>query len=139
MSLRYIIPGGILKQDVTSITLVNNTEFIIDKTVPTDMRWILLGIKITNYDDVARTVSVIKFKEAAKTNEIKVYFSASVAAFGRQQWPNSSTGNPDYSPLPMLEILGPGNTIQIRWAAGGASSGSVDADGLVIEYLEVPI
>lgn len=128
---------GKLVQPITSVTLVNNTEKIIDKTVPSHKRWLLLSVKMVNCDNVARTLSIQKWKEAAITNHIKTLTTAATAAAARLQYPNSSNNLWDYSPLPQLEILSAGNTLRFIWGAGGVSAGATDADGLVIEYLEV--
>lgn len=138
--MRHSFPAGKIGQEVTSVTLANNTAKTVDTTVPAGKKWILISIKITNPDDVQRTCSMYKYKEAAKTNVIKIYDSSAVGAGGTAQHPNSITGvrtATEFHPQP-AEILAPGNTISVGWAAGGASSGGTDADGLVIEYLEVP-
>lgn len=136
--LALIFPAGELKQAVTSITLVNNTAKTQDVTVPAGVMWKVLNIKAINQDDVNRNITIVKYKEAAKTNFIKnLAYKANVAAGGGSlQWPNTQSGN-DFPSAWHEEIAVTGNTYAITWAAGGASTGSVDADGLVIEYLEL--
>lgn len=139
LSLVHTFPGGKPEQSVTSITLVNNTQKIQLVTVPTGKIWILLGIKVRNPDDVDRAVTIRKYKEAAKTNEIAVLFSVSLATGVAGHWPTeglSSTASRPSSTKP-AEIMIAGNSLEITWAAGGASAGGTDADGLVIEYLEL--
>jgi len=139
--LKWTFPGGKLKQEVTSVVLVNNTAKTIDTVVPTGKRWLLLGVKLTNIDDVTRDVSVTLYKEAGKTNVLAtLMFVSALAANGAAilMWPNnyvSTTSKIEKSSDPILLVAG--NTINVYWATGGASTGATDADGLVIEYLEV--
>lgn len=130
--------GGEIDQEVTSITLVNNTEKIVDWACPTTKRRILLSVRVLNPDDVGRTVTLLKYKEAAKTNLIKTMMSQAVAASASAQWPlGLAIVSAQRRGTMPAEFFGPGNTMQIRWPAGGASAGGTDADGLVIEYLEI--
>lgn len=131
--------GGELVQDVTSVVLVNNTTKTIDKTVPDNRKWIILSIRAMNPDDVQRNITITKFKEAAKTNTIKRYNVAATAASSLLQWPSGpfTAAFARKSSAP-FEVLVTGNTIEIVWVAGGASAGGTDADGLIVEYLEVP-
>ena len=135
------VPMERLKQDVTSITLVNNTAKTEDVTVPQGERWSLLSVKMANADDVDRVVQCDVYKEVAKTNLIKrLLYETCTANDKHRQWPchtTATSGNTmgDYAPV----ILDAGNTLEFTWAAGGASAGAVDADGLVVEYLKVEI
>jgi len=134
------VPLARLVQAVTSITLVNNTSKTEDVTVPAGKRWRLLGIKITNPDDVQRAISITKYKEAAKTNIIRTLVSyATLGAGGEANWPNSRTALINTNELFHEEILDAGNIISVTWVTGGASTGGTDADGLVVEYLEVDV
>lgn len=136
----WTFQGGKLVQAVTSVTLVNNTALTIDITVPTGKRWILLGIKAVNCDDVSRVIVMTKYKESAKTNVVVLYGSPSVAAGAMVVWPATTAASTSrWSASMPGEILEPGNTITVQWVAGGVSAGATDADGLVIEYLEVDI
>lgn len=137
--------AGKLVQDVTSITLANNTAKTEDNTVPANKRWLLLNIRITNPDDVTRTVTVYKYKEAAKTNIIKQWEGVDIATTGAINLPKNQMladankgSNRAHAEFPKQgDVCDAGNTISVTWAAGGASSGGTDADGLVLEYLEV--
>lgn len=137
---REVFPAGKLQQSVTSVTVANNTAKTIDTTVPSGKRWILLSIRVTNPDDVQRTINIYKFKEAAKTNEIARFISNATNAGGRVHWPyNASPISSRVIPSSPAEIFDAGNTLSVVWAAGGVSGGGTDADGLVIEYLEVDV
>lgn len=124
---------------VTSVTLVNNTAKTIDTVVPASEKWQLLNIKVVNCDDVARNVTVIHYKEAAKTNLVKVFgYIAALGAAGVFNMPSSTTAISDKLTFwTAPQILHAGETISVIWAAGGASTGATDADGLVIEYLRL--
>lgn len=141
MNFRWVFHGGELVQDVTSVTLANNTAKTVDTVVPSGKRWLLLSIKVTNPDNVDRVVVINKWKEAAATNKIKTYLSTTVTAGGAVErhtgFTPSSTSNQVGIQYP--EILDEGNLIRASWAAGGASAGATDADGLVIEYLEIDL
>jgi len=137
----WTFPGGKLVQEVTSLTLVNNTAKTVDKTVPSGKRWILLAFRFSNPDDVARTLTCNKYKEAGKTNYIKRLTSnAAVGAASWIQFPNVTPSVTAQSqPTRPFEVLEAGNTLSFVWATGGASAGGTDADGLVLEYLEMDI
>jgi len=126
-------------QSVTSVTLVNNVTKTIDVVVPDNKKWILLSFKVTNPDDVARTITAVLYKEAAKTNYIKRLMSeAAVGATAIRQWPKE-TNSSTVQRVPTLpaEIVTEENTLNVVWATGGASAGGTDADGLVVTYLEI--
>jgi len=130
---------GRKKSDVTSITLANNTAKTVDSTVPANKRWLLLGVKAMNPDDVGRDLYIDHYKEAAKTNLIRRLAAETPAAGARTQWPSSVAGDVTKTPKHDLMVMDAGETISILWAAGGASSGGTDADGLVVDYLEVQV
>lgn len=134
----WTFPGGKLKQPVTSLTLVNNTEKVEDIAVPTGKIWVLLSVKARNPDDVTRDISVRTYKEAAKTNQISILTTQTVVPASVVQWPNTDPSSL-YRQIPSVpaELLAAGNVLEITWAAGGASAGGTDADGLVIAYLEI--
>lgn len=137
----FMFPGGRLEQAVTSIALVNNTVKTVDTTVPTSKRWKLLSVKATNPDNVARVFGCKIYKEAALTNKIRTILSKSMAAAEELYWPNGSSFGVDSDHFEGWcdIVLDAGNTINCVWATGGASAGGTDADGLVIEYLEMPV
>lgn len=131
-------PGGSVEDSVTSITLANNTAKTQDKSVETDTLWVVENIKITNPDDVQRNVRIEVYKEAAKTNLIcYLKGTTTLAAGATLNIPTKATASTEEGVLPMT--LGPGNTISVYWAAGGASTGGTDADGLVIHYRKLPL
>lgn len=136
----WTFPGGKLKQEVTEVILVNNVTKTIDVLVPAGKIWILLGVKLLNPDDVDRTVNIYKYKEAAKTNLIATLFTAAITAVTELgHWPFvGAAGNTMRSfPTNPAEMLASGNVLSIVWTTGGASAGGTDADGLVVEYLEI--
>jgi hypothetical protein len=132
-------PSGQPYASITSITLVNNTSKTQDITVPTDTLYYLQSIKATNPDDVARTITIALYNEAAKTNKILVLLSTSIGAAGEINWPSSVTGSVAQSGLPNKLLLGPFMTISVTWSAGGASAGGTDADGLVVFVRRLPL
>jgi len=136
--------AGQKKNNITSVTLVNNTLKTIDVTVPSGKQWLLLSIRVVNSDDVTRAISVLRYQEAGKTNLLDSIVVEDVGAGGFQQMPNRVTGNAAtigrYSRgAHMPTVMDGGETISVIWAAGGASTGATDADGLVIEILEVAL
>lgn len=138
-SFVFTHPAGKLKQDVTSVTLVNNTAKTVVATVPDRKRWILLSVKAVNADDVTRTITINVYKEAAKTNLLRCLAYAACPTVTSLVWPNPYSASVEWSKTMWWcdVILAEGNTIEVIWGAGGASTGSVDADGLVIECLEI--
>ena len=138
--MAWTFPAGRFVQEVTSVTLVNATTKTIDTTVPANKRWLLLSVKATNGDNVARVVGLYLFKEAAKTNLISVYDSASVNTAEHINFPNTIASRGVRSrAISPGEVLEAGNTISVIWTSGGASAGATDADGLVICYLEIHV
>jgi len=135
----WVFQGGKKKVAVTSITLVNATAKTQDVTVPAAKRWLLLTCKMVNMDDVTRNLTMNLYKEAAKTNLIGTlaYKAAADAGGGSLYFPNFSGAVTDLSGWDSPRILGGSETLSFIWASGGASTGSVDADGLVITYLEM--
>lgn len=133
------VPLARLVQLVTSITLVNNTAKTQDITCPAGKRWVLLSFQVTNRDDVSRDITAYKYKEAAKTNLIKNYIlGQTVTTLTSVMYPSKALS--DYKEMEhTLDIYDEGNTLSVYWAAGGASTGIVDADGLVLEYLETDV
>ena len=139
--LTYTFQGGRLYQEVVSITLANNTVFILNHNIPAGKRRVLLSYKLTNPDDVARTVRVKKFKDTARTIKIKELAAyAGLGAAGEAQWPHGvpSAGEQKEGARP-VELFEFPNVLQFTWEAGGASAGGTDADGLVIEWLETDV
>lgn len=137
----FTFPGGKHEQSITSLTLGNNTQKTVDTTVPAGERWLVLSIKVTNPDNVNRAVSIDIYKEAALTNFMRnLAYQADVAPNQRLQWPNFAT-EPwhNIQSVWSLVILETGNTISMKWMAGGASAGGTDADGIVIDYLKMVV
>jgi len=137
----FTFPGGRKVADVTSVTLANNTALTVNKTVGTGKRWLLLSIRLTNPDNVARNCSIIHYKEAALTNVLDYLgYIAGLAAATAYQVPNTTTGTSTRSDGRTLpKVLDAGETVSVNWAAGGVSAGGTDADGLVVEYLELDV
>lgn len=135
--LTEIFDAGEPKQPVTSVTLVNNTAKTVDTTVPAGKKWKFNSIKITNPDDVARTVDFLFYKEAAATNLILTLDATSVGAAGTLQFPRYAASASLHT-FPVVHTLIAGNIIRVTWRAGGVSAGGTDADGLVTTYREVP-
>lgn len=129
---------GAQKQEVISVTLVNNVTKIIDTTVPSGKRWVVLAVKMINADDVARACIMRLFKEAGKTNLLEQLQSISKNAGVAAYWPTLATSGGIGTRGDHLIVLAPGNVIECTWSGGGASSGGTDADGLVIQVLEFP-
>lgn len=128
-------PAGEVVVDVTSVTLANNTAKQNLITVPANTIWVLQSLKVTNPDDVNRVITIILYKEAALTNIIASFASETVATTARLQLPHNAPGaNIEAFQDIRGMVLGPGATIWINWAAGGASAGGTDADGQVIFY-----
>jgi hypothetical protein len=141
--ISWTFPGGKLKQEVTSLTLVNNTAKTIDIPVPTGKLWVLHILKVVNADDVGRTIEVVVYKEAAKTNIIAILISAwpvdplgTAAYTDTFIWPVADHFYSTNAKSNLTMLLTEGNVISITINAGGASSGGTDADGIVISYLE---
>lgn len=131
--------SGSIEADPVSITLVNNTQKTQDFSVATDCIYELIAIKATNPDDVARVVTIELFKEVAKTNHIATLGSGSVNAGSRLSWPGNSVSAAQNWLQPRPCLLGPNWTIRVTWAAGGASAGGTDADGLVVWYRKLSL
>jgi len=136
------VPLARLRQIVTSVTLVNNTAKTIDTTVPTGKKWRLLNIKATNPDDADRNIQAKIWKEAAKTNYLAFLGLAGVSASLAETFhvPNHFMDATNMKYLNRKDFfLDEGNTIEVVWATGGASTGATDADGLIIEVLEIGV
>ena len=135
----WTFSGGKPVQEVTSVPLVNNTALTIDKTVPAGKIWLLKSIKIVNPDDVGRSVTVVIYKEVAKTNTLDLIISGiTITAAATRMLPSFiATSWASSSGLFKDKMMVAGNVLSITWAAGGASAGGTDADGLIVEYLEI--
>lgn len=132
------VPLARLVQLVTEVVLANNTAKNIDTTVPAGKRWRLLNIKVANPDDVARNINILKYLEAAKTHLISTYVHIEeIGVAASLNVPSKNHTDERERELITPDIYDAGNTINVIWAAGGASAGGTDADGLVIEYLEI--
>lgn len=137
--LAYTFPSGTPTADEYSITLVNNTAKTQDVTVPANELWVLQSVKITNPDDVTRNVTITLWNEAAKTNKILVLDSQNIATTDRLQIPSNDDHAYNFSNASKDFVLAAGMTIEVVWAAGGASTGATDADGLVIFYRKLSL
>ena len=138
--IAWTFPAGKLWQDVTSVTLVNNTAKTVDIVSKNHKRILILNIKATNPDNVARDITLTKYKETAKTNIIKTLYTVSRNAGATLNWPNSIAAEIGTDPrMASPCILEYTNKIAVVWGAGGVSAGGVDADGLVVEYLELDV
>jgi len=125
--------------DIRSVTLVDNTALALTLSVTDALtQFLLLNIKAVNCDDVARVITVTKYAEAAKTNNVKTLFTISRNAGATFNWPNSTMAEVGTIPLGLKpELLVSPAVIVVNFAAGGASTGAIDADGLVFEYLRM--
>ena len=137
--MAWTFPAGQIHQEVTSVTLVNNTAKTIDTTVPSGKLWMLTNIRATNPDDVARFIGFVIYKEAGKTNLVDYVDRQTHSAGTFQQAPDRIFTGRAYSGLQFPRPLEAGNTISVTWETGGVSAGGTDADGLVIEYQEVAV
>lgn len=131
-------PAGEVKVSTTSITVTNNTAKTQDITVPADEKWVIETIKTVNPDDVARVIGGNLYLTSSKSILITALFSQSANANVRVQYPSLTVSTIYNWMIPEL-VLGPGMTLSFTWAAGGASSGGTDADGLVIMYRKLNI
>jgi len=127
-------PSGEVRADVYSLTLANNTAKTNNYTVPDDTLWVLQSVRMTNPDDVQRTINMRLYKTSAKTSEIGLLSSVAAAAGAAIMYPNTGSGSATFLVPRENLVLFAGNTLEITWAAGGASSGGTDADGVVIFY-----
>jgi len=141
MSLEWIFLGGKKINNITSVTLVNNTAKDVDITVPTGKRWMILGVRAVNADSVNRVMYTFIYNEAAKTSLIEILDDpGTINAGSSWQWPSGRAPTSLHiSSAWHIIILEAGNTINIHYNAGGASAGSVDADGLVVQALEIDV
>jgi len=137
--MAWVFPAGQIHKEVTSLTLVNATAKTLDTTVPAGKVWKLESIKAINCDDVDRSITIRIFKEAGKTNELKLLYALTTVTLQRVQWPNNDDLAALDSNIAHEILLEAGNTINVVWGSGGASTGATDADGLVVEYQEVAV
>ncbi len=135
-----IFLGGKKVVKIASVTLANDTLLSHLVTVPKGKRWLLLGLHQVNPDNVDRACSVYLWNEAAKTSLITLLLGNTVLTTAKQAWPNvfyNSGINQASGWHP--RILEAGYTLEFEWSAGGASTGATDADGQVVEYLEIDV
>ena len=124
-----------LYQSAQSTSLANNTDKIIDLTVPQGKIWIVHAIHMHNGDDVSRNMEawiadssnivlhrlgIISGAPAGSHYEIFGYVPTSSQTHGTKQ---------------PIKIKG-GNKLRLKWTAGGASSGGTAY--YCITYDEVP-
>ena len=133
VDLTPIFQGGEHIQSVTEVVLVNNVTKTIDTTVPLGERWLLKHVKVVNADNVNRGFSLTLYKETAITNLIEWFENGTLNTGSVYSWPNLTVSKSiNYFRTRLLKA---GNTVRLVLAAGGVSTGSTDADGLIIEYL----
>lgn len=135
-----IFPSGLITSHVEAVTVVNNTQKLIDWSVPTDTLRVLEGYTMTNPDSVARDLYARLYSSAAKTERL-MYLSigGSTPAGSHTCFPNNDDLAAGYSNNKQSVPLGPGMTVEFTWAAGGVSAGGTDTDGLAILYRELPL
>jgi len=125
--------------NITEVVLVNNTLKTIDLTPGAGKRWHVSTIQVVNGDDVQRTVIIRHFAEAAATNLLSIENSSGIGANGRYMWPNNDDLAVGFSNVYFNKIVEGVEIIRVAWNAGGASTGSTDADGLTCQVLEEAI
>jgi len=125
--------------DITSLTLVNNTAKTIDITCGANNRWILKSILQKNCDDIQRNCYVTH-KTAAGITIVFLIQGNALVALAEQNWPSlalvdlTEVGNPGFD-----YILEATEFIRLAWDAGGASTGATDADGVIVQVMEMDI
>lgn len=125
-------PSGYVETSVNSVTVANNTAKTEKYTVPDDTIWVIEFIRAVNPDDVARDIYIRIWKESALTNKIANIAYGAAGAGGDIVFPSVGSIGAAYSENPMAMTLGAGETIEIYWAAGGASTGGTLANAVVI-------
>jgi len=130
----WIFPGGELKTILTAITLVNNTAKNTLETVPAGERWLLLGTRLVNCDDVNRDVAIY-VKDVDDNLVHKLIGHAALVPTAYVQWPNRIPNVYDQHQAWWPVLLDPGDYIDFRHEAGGASAGGTDADGGITRVL----
>lgn len=132
---------------IVSVTVVNNTTYTRDITVPAGQRWRLLWSTLRNPDDVTRNAQINLFLEAAKTNHIAflAYYNALDAASIQALHVPANKFSTEASDI-VYRFLGltaypieleAGWTLEYQLEAGGASAGGTDADGIIYVYKRV--
>ena len=114
-------------------TLVNNTELIRTITVPTNVRWELVGGQAFNADDVTRALFVDLDNGAQIFYR---YHGGNVGASAREVYPsqNSHAEHGLASPFPLSEA----DRILITFSAGGSSAGGTARSSAVVrEWIEI--
>lgn len=137
MTLQKIFQGGYKKNNVTSVTLVNNTTKTLDLSPGAGKRWQLLRFICYNPDDVARNVSVNQ-RDASDT-VIDSVIASSAFNPGTFQCAPAAAHNLVTETAGHFDggIIEDDEYMRVTWAAGGASSGGTDADGLVMQVMEI--
>lgn len=141
--MKLIFQGGRTLITAQIVTLVNNTQLIVDVTIPVNRRYLLKSVKIVNPDDVVRTVNIDKYETAGAVRLIKAVNSfAAVPQNNVRQVPCFvAAGSELYDPSLEhgTELLTAGHTLRITWFAGGASAGGAIDNGLVINWLVIDV
>jgi hypothetical protein len=133
-------PSGSIKATPTSVTLVNNTAKTVLITVPSDTVWVIQSIRVTNPDNVTRDTYLRLWKEVGMTTKIANLYYAALNTVTDFMYPNPNAVGNTYMEQPAENlVLGPGMTLEIYYAAGGASAGGTDAYGIVVFYRELSL
>lgn len=125
-------PSGYIVTSINSVTVANNTAKSETFTVPDDTVWVVDSIRAVNPDDVARDIYIRWFKESALTNKISNLMFGASGAGGDIVWPNTAAIGASYNENPPSIVMSAGETIEIYFAAGGASTGGTLANSIVI-------
>ena len=128
----FTYPAGLKFKTTVPVTLVNNTQKVEEVAPAAGKRWLLLNIKLTNSDDVAREIEIITLDTVDVLSLL--WTDAAVGAGAVKNWPDI-----DYPWHPVILDGTVGDKLRITWAAGGASAGGTDADGLVVQALEIDV
>jgi len=125
-------PSGYIVTSVNAVTVVNNTGKTEKFTVPDDTVWVVDSIRAVNPDDVARDIYIRWWKESALTNKISNLSYGGAGAGGDIVFPSVSSIGVAYNENPTPIVMGAGETIEVYFSAGGASTGGTLANGVVI-------
>ncbi len=130
--------GAKKQNNVTNVVLVNNTAKTIDLSPGAGIRWLVLNARQVNGDNVNRNVNMthiigsFTLKQMIQNN--------SLATGEPQHYPSLAHASGQETAGVWNPIIVEGaEFIRSVWAAGGASAGFDDADGLVLEVLEMAI
>lgn len=136
--MAWMVPGGELVTVLTSVTLVNNTAKNTDETVPAGERWLLLGARLANPDDVVRNVAIYIYDvDDNLVHKLLSHSNLGASSAAYVQWPNLVPNVYDQHQSWWPVVLDPGDYIRYRHEAGGASAGGgPDADAGIARVLK---